>query len=361
MGRPRKEKLDYFQLDTDMFEDLTIRKLIRRCGGEAVLVYIAFLQQIYKSKNGYYFEVDEDTAFIIAEQICFEEEYIKKALDGCIALGLFDAELYRENNILTSASIQERYCFIRKRKVSDLQNYCIISDSCFEEKTGGFEEKTEVSEKKHNENQSLLSENAGFTRKNEHNNNIYNNSNNNRNKNKKEINKEKALPVADAPVEREPEKIVNSLSWENGGNPIVATLGKNERDGSVAPATGRVDYGKVVELYHTTCKSFPRIRGLTEQRKAKIKQRLAEMGGNYDTLAEVFRKMETSEFMRSGGWASFDWVFANSQNWMKILEGNYDNDRRNNQNGKSNAGLDPRFNFSAGNHGVDAEQYPDVL
>ena len=37
--------------------------------------------------------------------------------------------------------------------------------------------------------------------------------------------------------------------------------------------------------------------------------------------------MENSEFLKGSnkaGWkASFDWVFKNSENWMKILEGNY--------------------------------------
>lgn len=128
----------------------------------------------------------------------------------------------------------------------------------------------------------------------------------------------------------------------------------------VAERGVRVDYGKIVEMYHATCKSFPRIRGLTEQRKAKVKQRLAEMDGNLDTLAEVFRKMEASDFMKSGSWASFDWVFANSQNWMKILEGNYDNARQNNnQNGKFNSRFDAEFNLRTGSCGVDKTDYPD--
>lgn len=122
----------------------------------------------------------------------------------------------------------------------------------------------------------------------------------------------------------------------------------------------RIDYGKIVEMYHATCKSFPRIRGLTDQRKAKVKQRIVEMDGNLDTLAEVFRKMEASDFMKSGSWASFDWVFANSQNWMKILEGNYDNTRQNsNQNGKFNSRFDAEFNLRTGSCGVDKADYPD--
>ena len=43
----------------------------------------------------------------------------------------------------------------------------------------------------------------------------------------------------------------------------------------------------------------------------------------------IFEKMQASKFMRGDnkrGWkAYFDWIFENGKNWVKILEGNYDN------------------------------------
>ena len=67
---------------------------------------------------------------------------------------------------------------------------------------------------------------------------------------------------------------------------------------------------------------------VTGKRKEKILRRLSEMGG-IKILEQVFRKMENSDFLKGNnkaGWkATFDWVFKNSENWMKILEGNYDN------------------------------------
>jgi hypothetical protein len=57
-------------------------------------------------------------------------------------------------------------------------------------------------------------------------------------------------------------------------------------------------------------------------------RRMSEMGG-IKILEQVFCKMEASDFLKGNnrtGWkATFDWVFKNSDNWMKILEGNYDN------------------------------------
>jgi len=84
----------------------------------------------------------------------------------------------------------------------------------------------------------------------------------------------------------------------------------------------------VMDMYHRICISFPRVTKITVSRKEKIRRRLAEMGG-LPVLEDVFLKMEASLFLKgnnSKGWsAGFDWVFENPDNWLKIIEGNYDN------------------------------------
>lgn len=85
----------------------------------------------------------------------------------------------------------------------------------------------------------------------------------------------------------------------------------------------------IVKLYHDRCPSLPRVLKLTDKRRMKIRVRFEEMKFNYETLQEVFDKCEASFFMRGDnkrGWkADFDWIFTNSQNWVKVLEGKYDN------------------------------------
>ena len=47
-----------------------------------------------------------------------------------------------------------------------------------------------------------------------------------------------------------------------------------------------------------------------------------------EILAECFRKISESDFCNgaTGKWtATFDWFFENEKNWLKVLEGNYDN------------------------------------
>lgn len=92
----------------------------------------------------------------------------------------------------------------------------------------------------------------------------------------------------------------------------------------------KINYDRIVDIYHSICKDYPRIVKLSEQRKQKIKIRFAsEMKYDYSILEQVFKKMQESKFMRGDnrqGWkASFDWIFENGSNWVKVLEGNYDN------------------------------------
>lgn len=99
-----------------------------------------------------------------------------------------------------------------------------------------------------------------------------------------------------------------------------------------------VDCDFIVKLYHDRCPSLPRVLKLTDKRKMKIRVRFEEMKYSYETLQEVFDKCEASFFMRGDnkrGWkADFDWIFTNSQNWVKVLEGKYDNQPNNMYNAK---------------------------
>ena len=92
----------------------------------------------------------------------------------------------------------------------------------------------------------------------------------------------------------------------------------------------KVDFAKIIDLYHSICKSYPRILKLSDDRKRKVEIRfLDEMKGDFALLETVFKKMEASKFLRGDnprGWkATFDWLFTNAKNWVKVAEGNYDN------------------------------------
>lgn len=96
-------------------------------------------------------------------------------------------------------------------------------------------------------------------------------------------------------------------------------------------------YQDIVALWNEICGScLPKVKTLNDNRRQKIKCRLDEFGGESkgDWLAhtkELFERITASDFLRGGnnsGWtATFDWVFENAKNWVKVVEGNYDNNR----------------------------------
>lgn len=90
--------------------------------------------------------------------------------------------------------------------------------------------------------------------------------------------------------------------------------------------TKRINYQEIVDMYHSICVSYPRIKSLSESRKKAIKARLKQY--TIDDIREVFQKAEASDFMKGKNdtnWsANFDWMMKDA-NMAKILDGNYDN------------------------------------
>lgn len=94
----------------------------------------------------------------------------------------------------------------------------------------------------------------------------------------------------------------------------------------------RYPYQDIADLWNRICVSLPKISKLSDARRAKIKSRLQEFGKPeawLPTVEALFEAIEASDFLRGvnkNKWqASFDWVFANGSNWVKVLEGNYAN------------------------------------
>lgn len=91
-------------------------------------------------------------------------------------------------------------------------------------------------------------------------------------------------------------------------------------------------FADVVSIWNTTVTHLPKLVKLSEERKAKVRVRWEEWSSIGDPL-EIYRQIcdraQQSNFLRGDnnrGWiANFDWLISNGKNWLKILEGNYDN------------------------------------
>lgn len=113
-----KAGLAYYNVDTDRYQDMRIKRLKKdfRCPGIAVYDYI--LCEIYRVR-GCFTVWDDSTIFDVAEYFGLKENAVKEIVKYCGAVGLFDKELL-SRGIITSSSIQKRYlemCNRAKRKL----------------------------------------------------------------------------------------------------------------------------------------------------------------------------------------------------------------------------------------------------
>lgn len=104
------------------------------------------------------------------------------------------------------------------------------------------------------------------------------------------------------------------------------------------PVSAPSDFGFVLKLWNDSAsRSIPKVRMLSPARKEKVRLRIKEMGGMEEAktiLATCFKKISESDFCNgaTGKWvATFDWFFENEKNWLKVLEGNYDNRKEKSQ------------------------------
>lgn len=124
---------------------------------------------------------------------------------------------------------------------------------------------------------------------------------------------------------------INIILSTNADNISIPLTGNSLN--APAPARNKpVPFKKIQEMWNTTCPSFPKIYNMSEARKNKMRVRIEEMGGEEKALQimkSIFEKAQASNFLKGDnkrGWkASFDWLFENDKNWVKVHEGNYDN------------------------------------
>lgn len=113
--------------------------------------------------------------------------------------------------------------------------------------------------------------------------------------------------------------------------PAGATASAAPKQKKQEAKTISIPFVRIKEDWNATCTAYPKLHVLSEARKNKIRNRIAEMGGLEAALSLthlLFEKMMQSKFLRGDnkrGWkASFDWLFENDKNWVKVYEGNYD-------------------------------------
>lgn len=107
----------------------------------------------------------------------------------------------------------------------------------------------------------------------------------------------------------------------------------------------RVDFEKFLQFFNTEMEKqvamIPKIVSLSEKRKAAVKARAKEHGKA--ALFTVVQKAAASQFLNGRNnrtfVASFDWLMKPA-NFIKVLEGNYDDNLNTNYNGNNKADIE---------------------
>ena len=132
-------------------------------------------------------------------------------------------------------------------------------------------------------------------------------------------------------------KVYDTSDTKVSSYPIQESLFKDEEiDTVVSTKKSDIDYDHVLKLWNSSMtRKIPKLKAVSDSRKEKIRLRIDEMGGLEQAeaiLEESFQKMNDSDYCNGENdnkWvATFDWFFMNDKNWIKVIEGNYDNRKR---------------------------------
>ena len=141
----------------------------------------------------------------------------------------------------------------------------------------------------------------------------------------------------------ESEEMSNGISENVEPIPDINTyINTDKKTDSTTPTggSGAVSPQSVIDCFHSICKSYPKVRTLSDARRKAIQARLRTYG--MEVIHEVFEKAEESDFLKGKNdknWsADFDWIMAD-RNFAKILEGKYAN-RGGNQHGEGTDAAD---------------------
>jgi hypothetical protein len=129
-GRPYKQGLDYFSLDTDIEQDPKVEQLIAEHPEKGFEVFMRILLRIYGG-HGYFIEWTPKKQKLFSSKINVDSNSINAIINTCLEEGLFRKDIFERHGILTSKSIQTRYvqaCH-RREKCCIVDNWLLIEPS----------------------------------------------------------------------------------------------------------------------------------------------------------------------------------------------------------------------------------------
>ena len=123
MSRPIKQGLDYFPLDVDCDDKIELIEAKHGISGFGIIIKL--FQKIYK--EGYYINCNEESLLLFSKRINVDINLVNEVINDCLGYNIFNKELHKNYNILTSSGIQKRYfnAIERRKTINCIKNYVI--------------------------------------------------------------------------------------------------------------------------------------------------------------------------------------------------------------------------------------------
>lgn len=272
MARPRKQTVDYFPHYCK--DGRTIYILENRFGNDGYAFWFKLLE-ILGSVEGHYYDcaICANWAFLLAKTRV-EEKRAEEIIDVLIELGKIDGQLWAEARVIWIDNFVKNLTEVYRTRHTNLPEKPRLSDLSRSGEAVCFVKYTK----------------------------------------EEQLNEEKAHKEEFST--RKPAKGEERKEKESIGKIIYP-------------------YQDIADKWNFICGAFlPKVQKLSESRKQKIKARLHEFGRQeawMPTIEALFDGIVASDFLcgrNNNGWtATFDWVFENPKNWVKVMEGNYSNHR----------------------------------
>lgn len=272
MPKPNKNSADYFSHDCDMRNDIKIRALRRKYGNTGYAVWCYMLETLTGSEN-FFAPYNAVSKELMAADFDIQVSELEAIIEYCQQLNLL--QMTDDGQIFSQA---------HQRRFEDML----------------------IKREKRREAGRLGGIKSGLSR-------------NNNSKN------EAMLDIDD----EEPKQI---KAEEN-----IREENRTEEKRKEQKIEMEYPYQDIMRLWNEICGVvLPKLKALNDSRRSKIRVRLNEAKCKTpDEMTqwakELFTTCAGSRFLcgeNNHQWtATFDWLFSNPTNWVKVMEGNYSNDR----------------------------------
>lgn len=147
MARPISTKLTYFSHDCNMRQDKALHFLCAKYKSIApYAVYNIILETIFGSSEGYFMQWTEREIVLLSDRIYLSIDDTLMIINDTLTNDLFNINLFKKYNILTSKELQRRYLRMceRRKMLIFINEYLLIDYKSELENTGDYKNSKKI-------------------------------------------------------------------------------------------------------------------------------------------------------------------------------------------------------------------------